>query len=229
MAEKEKNVHEGHRKRLKERFLSEGLDGFNEINVVEFLLFYALPRGDTNVLAHQLLDRFGSLSNLFEAPFEEIAAVKGVGEHSAILIKMIPDLFRRYMADKEKDIKVINSSDDAVRYIKPYYIAAGNEIVYLLNLDMTGRVISHVKIFEGSVTNASVSVRKVTEAALISKAVKVVLFHNHPGGFALPSGDDIRMTKDLVKSLSILNIALMDHIVFADSDYVSMSDSGFLD
>ena len=229
MTGKEKNLHEGHRKRLKERFLNEGLDGFNEINVVELLLFYAIPRGDTNVQAHALLDRFGNISNLFEAPFEEIADVKGVGEHSAILIKMTIGLFRRYMADKEKNIKIISSSDDAVKYIRPYYIGEGNEIVYLLNLDMTGRVISHIKISEGSVTNAGVSVRKVAESALTSKAVKVVLFHNHPGGFALPSNDDILMTKNLIKSLSIFNIMLMDHIIFADNDYVSMKDSGFLE
>lgn len=223
-------IHRGHRKRLKERFCLEGLDHFNEVNVLEMLLFYCIAQKDTNDLAHRLLDRFGSFSNVLDAPREELMQVEGVAENVAIYLSMIREVSRYYHVKRSGAGKgdapvVLDRVEDIGEYMKPYFIGRTRETVFLLCLDSKCRVICCKKIGEGSVNTAALSIRKVVEVALNSHAVSVAVAHNHPSGIAVPSAEDIHTTKQMEKALRAVDIVLVDHIVYADDDYVSIAIS----
>lgn len=219
------DLHEGHRKRLKERFLTKGFSGFADHNILELILFYSIPRKDTNEIAHRLLKRFGSLSAVFDAHMDELTAVDGVGESTAVLIKMFPEAARAYMNDKVKDGVVLDSSEKAGAYLVPRYVGIQNEVIILICLDAKCKVISCSQIVEGSVNATEVSIRKILETAIRCRATSVIISHNHPSGIAVPSHEDVVTTAKIKKSLEIVGIEFNDHIIVADEDFVSMRDS----
>ena len=221
------SIHRDHRKRMKKRFLEQGLDGFSDYQALEFLLFYALPQGDTNALAHSLIDRFGSLSQVLDAPAEELMRVSGIREHSAILLRLINDMGRFYLVDKARQERILPTIGDCARFLLPYFHGRRVETVFLLCLDAKCMVISCREIGEGSVNSAGLSVRKVVETALREGASSVVLAHNHPSGIAIPSPEDLQATCRVAAALRAVEIALVDHLVVADGDYVSMVQSGY--
>ncbi len=220
------SLHKGHRKRLKARFLKQGISNFEDHNVLELLLFFAVPQGDTNETAHNLINAFGSLSNVFDAPFEEICKVKGIGEHSATLIKLIPELLSTYHQDKTKDIQLISSTKQAGEFLTPKFIAKKNEEVHVIALDDKKKFIKHEKLFEGTVNASQITIKKVVSFAINTNATGIILAHNHPTGVALPSSNDIKVTKVLSQALNLINVQLCDHIIVADDDFVSLADSG---
>lgn len=220
------SVHGGHRQRLKERFLEQGLDGFTDIQALELLLFYSIPRQDTNPIAHRLLDHFGSLSQVLDAPVEELMCVDGIKEHSAVLLHLINEMGRCYLTDRAQREKILPTIEDCARYLQPFFYGRTTEMVYLLCLDAKCKVLSCKKVGEGSVNSAGISVRKVVETALREGASVVVLAHNHPSGIALPSAEDLQTTHRIAAGLRSVEIQLADHIVVADDDYVSMVQSG---
>ena len=224
--EKESSIHIGHRKRLKERFLTEGLDNFNEVNVLELMLFYCVQRQDTNPLAHRLLEYFGKLSSVLDASPEELMKVPGVTEHIATYLTMINAVGRYYLRNRSADTKILTTTEACGRYLLPYFHALQNETVYLLCLDAKCKVLACKKVGEGSVNSASISIRRIVETALGANAVSVVLAHNHPSGLALPSAEDIQTTRRLGRALQAVEITLADHLVMADDDFVSMVQSG---
>ena len=219
-------VHDGHRQRLKSRFLQQGLGGFEDHNILELLLFYSLPRADTNEIAHDLLNQFGSLSGVFDAPVDSLCKVKGVSTHTASLIKLIPELISIYHSDKLKDTQIINSTNRAGEFFKPRFYGKKNEEVHVMLLDDKKKMIRCEKAFEGTVNTTPITVKKIVSLVLDSNATGVILAHNHPGGVALPSHRDIVSTEKIYKALELINVKLCDHIIVADDDYVSMADSG---
>lgn len=221
-------THDGHRDRLRQRFLEHGLDNFSELNALELLLFYSIPRQDTNALAHRLLDQFQTLAGVLEAKIEDLMKVPGVGENTAALLKLIPQMDRRYLISKNQDQKQILCSDDAGKVLIPRYRFARDEIIYLLSLDSRNMIISCDEMGRGTLGEASVSVRSVVETALKRNAAAVILSHNHVDGFAYPSQADLSATKQIRSALKLVGITLSDHIVVAGDDYVSFADSGFL-
>lgn len=221
------NIHEGHRKRMKERFMKSGLDDFAPHNVLEFLLFYSIPRGDTNPIAHRLIDAFGSLSGVFDATPEELMKVSGVGESTAILISMIPQMARKYLEDKADAVNVVGGCGDIGAYLLPKFVGRTNEALMMVSIDNKNKVISCSVVAEGTVDSAKVSRRKVMEEAMKVKATRVVLAHNHPRGVAVPSAEDVAMTREIGRLFAQVGIELVDHIIIADDDYVSMAASGF--
>ena len=224
--EKQSSIHIGHRKRLKERFMTEGLDNFNEVNVLELMLFYCVQRQDTNPLAHKLLNHFGRLSSVLDASPEELMKVPGVTEHIATYLTMINAVGRYYLRNRWADTKILTTTEACGRYMLPYFHALQNETVYLLCLDAKCKVLACKKVGEGSVNSASISIRRIVETALGANAVSVVLAHNHPSGLALPSAEDIQTTRRLGRALHAVEITLADHLVMADDDFVSMVQSG---
>ena len=221
------NIHEGHRKRMKERFMKSGLDDFAPPNVLEFLLFYSIPRGDTNPIAHRLIDAFGSLSGVFDATPEELMKVSGVGESTAILISMIPQMARKYLEDKADAVNVVGGCGDIGAYLLPKFVGRTNEALMMVSIDNKNKVISCSVVAEGTVDSAKVSRRKVMEEAMKVKATRVILAHNHPRGVAVPSAEDVAMTREIGRLFAQVGIELVDHIIIADDDYVSMAASGF--
>lgn len=220
-------IHKNHRKRMKQRFLEQGLESFTDIQALELLLYYAIPQGDTNPIAHALLDKFGSLSAVLEAPAEELMQVKGIKEHSALLLMLMNEMGRFYLVDKARQEKVLPTIADCARYLQPRFYGRREETVYLLCLDAKCKVISCREVGEGGVNSAGVSVRKIVETALRDGASAVVMAHNHPSGIAIPSPEDIQTTRRVALALQAVEIVLVDHLVMAEGDYVSMVQSGY--
>ncbi len=223
------NEHQGHRQRLRQRFLRHGLDNFDDHTALELLLFYALPRMDTNRLAHRLLDAFGSLDNVLDATPEELMSVEGIGENAAALIRMIPAMGARYMMSKSRIGSIITTSEDAGAFVLPYFMGSREERILLVCLDAKLKAFDCHVLATGDVTRANVSVRKVMEYAMRRNAPTVLMAHNHVGGLAIPSKEDVESTIRLRALLRSVGIELVDHIVVADDDFVSMRDSGYLD
>ena len=223
----DQNLHAGHRERLKKRFLQQGLDGFTDVQALELLLFYSIPRQDTNLIAHRLLTHFGSLSQVLEAPAEELMKVGGIKEHSAVLLNLINQMGRFYLVDKAQRERVLPTIEDCARYLQPYFYGRMNETVFLLCLDAKCKAISCKEVGEGSINSAGITVRKIVETALREGATTVVLAHNHPSGIAIPSPEDIQTTRQVAAALRSVEVYLADHIVVADDDYVSMVQSGY--
>lgn len=220
------SAHKGHRDRMKRRFLESGLDDFTDIQVLELLLFFAIPQKDTNPIAHALLDRFGSLSQVLDATPEELKKVDGISDHAATLLALVTDVARYYQVDTMRNYKFLTTLDACGEYLVPYFFGRNRETVFLLCLDAKCKVLCCKEIGEGSINSASISIRKVVETALAANASTVVLAHNHPSGVALPSGEDVETTKRVAAALEAVEIHLADHIVVAEGDYVSMAQSG---
>ena len=221
------SVHAGHRKRLKERFRQEGLDSFDELHVLELLLFYCIPQKDTKLLAHDLLVRFGRLPQVLEATAEELEKVPGVGEHVSTLLTLITDISRYYMVSRSARFDVLLTNEQCGDYLLPYFVGRRDETVFMLCLDAKCKVLCCKEVGRGSVNSAGVPVRRVVETALGVNATTVILAHNHPSGLAIPSSEDIITTRRIAIALDAVGIVLADHIVVADDDFVSMVDSAY--
>lgn len=219
------SIHDGHRERLRKRFIQEGLDNFSQIQVLELLLFYCIPRRDTNEIAHRLLERFGSMAQVMEAPVEELKKVDGVGESAAVFLALINAVGRYYQVNRTSNETYLNDIQSCAEYMVPKFIGRRNETVFLLCLDAKCKVLGCREVGEGSVNSAAVPIRRIVEMALGANASAVVLAHNHPSGYAVPSGEDVQTTKRLAMALRSVEIELADHIVVADGDYVSLVDS----
>ena len=221
------SVHDGHRDRLRSRFLEHGTDAMEDHALLELLLFYACPRIDTNPLAHRLLDHFGGLPQIMDASAEELQQVPGIGKNTAALLKLIPQLSRRTEIRRCGTEDILNTTEKAGRYLIPYFSTERDEVVYMLCLDAKCKVISCRLLFRGSVNSAVVNIRSAVENALLSKATSVILAHNHTSGLAIPSQEDGITTRKLYDALAAVDVKLVDHIVVADDDFVSLADSGF--
>lgn len=221
-------VHDGHRDRLRDRFREHGLDSFNDLNALELLLFYAIPRRDTNEIAHALLDHFGSLHAVFEASEQELCAVPGVGLQAATLLRLLPQVMRKSACSKAVNIKTIRTTAEAAKYLIPRFLYEQDEVILLLCLDSQKRVITCAEVGRGVVNASETSLRRIVETALKHKSASVILAHNHPDGVACPSVEDDVMTKQIFRSLSLVGISLEDHIVVAGEAYASFRDIGML-
>ena len=220
-------LHDGHRKRLKEQFLNHS-DGFHDHQLLGLLLCYAIPQGDVNGLAHRLLDRFGSLAGVLDARPEALEQVPGVGEHTAVLLKLIPVLSGRYQADRAGMGTILDSTQAAGQYLRPYFSqGARYEMAYLVCLDGKYKVLGCHKLDEGTVNAAEITPRKMVEIVLAHNATAAILAHNHLSGLALPSNADLMSTQQLRAILRSVDVELLDHLIFTDDDMVSLKDSGF--
>lgn len=217
-------MHDGHRQRLKDVFLKQGISNFPDHNILELLLFFTIPRRDTNEIAHNLMDSFGSLSNVFDASFEELIKVDGVGASSATLITLIPQLFRKYSEDKNTNILYFNSPESVGKYLISKFIGVKVEQLLLLSLDNKGSLINCDVISEGTVNVTDVDKRKVVEKAIKNNASSVILSHNHPGGITVPSAADINSTHIMSKTFQTIGVRLLDHVIVAGDEYFSMAD-----
>ena len=220
------SIHDGHRQRLRNRFRAEGLDHFDEHQVLELLLCYVIPRKDTNPIAHELLGRFGGLCQVLEARPEELAKVPGMGEAAATFLSLITSVGRYYLVNRTLQETILPTIEKCGQYLVPHFYGRRNETVFLLCLDAKCKVLCCKEMGEGSVTSAGVPVRRIVETALGVNATSVILAHNHPSGFALPSGEDIQTTRRVAMALDAVEIGLVDHIVVADDDFVSLVQSG---
>lgn len=220
----ERNPHDGHRDRIRKRFLANGLDGFESHEVLELLLFHAIPRKDTNEIAHKLLDDFGSVSAVFDAPISTLEK-SGLSRNAALFVKMIPEFCRIYLEDKYDNSEKIIDEDSIGEKMLKKFIGRNYESVVLLLLDAKYKEVFFGVINKGSVNACEVYMRKIMELAITYNAGYAVLSHNHPSGVALPSDKDLYTNKKISTALSLINVELVDHIIVADNDYVSLAQS----
>lgn len=221
-------IHDGHREHMRRRFLENGLSGFADHEALELLLYYAIPRRDTNPIAHELMDRFGTLSGVLSAPVELLKQVDGVGESAAVLLRLAPLLAQKArLAEAEREI-ALNTVDSIGAYLLERFSQERNEAVYQLCLDRKGKLLACKRLGEGSASAVNLDIRKLVENALLSSASSVILAHNHPSGVALPSQADQGATLRAKAALESIDVRLEDHIIVADGEYVSFSDSGYL-
>ncbi len=218
----DKNLHNGHRQRLKDRFLTDGLRSFNEINKLELLLFYAIPRRDTNPIAHRLLDRFGSLSAVLEAEPALLTEVDGISEHSALLIKLVAALAYDYINSARSAAEQIRFADldELGKYVASQFIGLNRETVMAFSLDASCRITGRKILFCGCFRDAKVSAADLSRFAIASGAEFVVLAHNHPSGTLVPSNTDLSTTRRLFHALQAIGIHLSEHFIIAGGKYM---------
>lgn len=221
-------IHDGHREKMRQRFLKSGLDGFAEHEALELLLYYAIPRKDTNSIAHVLIERYGSLSAVLAAPVEDLKRVEGIGESAAVLLKIVPQLVQKArLMDAEKEV-ILKDVSKIGAYLLDRFHGENREVVYQLCLDRKGKLLACKRLNEGGVAGAEMDIRRVVENAILTHASEVVLAHNHPSGVALPSPDDLAATLRAKQALETMDVTLLDHIIVADGDFVSLAQSGYL-
>lgn len=221
--------HFGHRNRMKNRFLKTGFDSFEPHETLEFLLFYAIPKKDTNSLAHNLIKTFGSFAGVVNAPYEVLLKIKGVGAHTAILLKQIPQLFRVYSEDLKKPCKIMDSSKSWINFFKPKFIGRPNEILFVAGVDDSANFVACELISSGNKNKLELSCEKLVRFTMHWNVDRIVLAHNHPNGMAVPSMSDKIKTEKLETALKHLNITLMDHFIFGkNGESISMREYGTL-
>lgn len=221
-------IHDGHRERKRDQFLRCGADSFADHELLELLLYYAIPQRNTNPIAHALLDRFDNLQGVFSASPEELMEVPYIKDRAAVLVRLIPVLFQRALTSAEDDEAILDTRERIGEFFRKIYIGQSTEIMYQLCLDGKGKKKGLYKVGEGDLGSVGMNIRQIMENTLRSKAMMVVLAHNHPSGIALPSHEDQVSTRMVREALDTMSVRLVDHVIVADNDYVSMAESGFL-
>ena len=231
MAKDEGSLHAGHRKRLRQRWQETGLEGFNDINALELLLFYVLPRQDTNPVAHRLLDTFGSLAGVLEASADQLQTVDGIGEAAAQFFPILRAVQERAAMEKwlqEQRVRQLRTPEDLYQFFLPFFAEKQRETAYLLCLSVDGRPQGCEKIQEGSVSAVGFPSRRAVELALKQNAQLCVMAHNHPISLARPSQEDLATTKTLQTALETIGVVLLDHIILGRRDWCSLAREGYL-
>ena len=225
MAEKKKAIHTGHRQRVRQEFLTRGIEGWPDHRILELVLFFAIPQGDMNPLAHELVDRFGSLSGALDALPEELTKMPGIGEYTATLLKLFPAVLGRYMAERTAPGQIIHTTAEAGYVLAPYLYGARNEMIYILCLDAKEKLLGVKRLSEGNLHNSDVTIRRAAEECMALRATFCYLAHNHVSGVALPSPADMNTTDVVRSALAPLGVRLVDHLVFVDGDLVSIRET----
>jgi len=226
--QKKSHPHEGHRNRMKARYLQSGLEGFHDHEVLELLLYYCYPRGDTNPRAHQMLTEFGSLHNLFEADADTLKDRLNCSENIAVLINLIPALSNRYFRSKWGKKIMLESIATVSEYVMDLFVGTTLEHFYVLSLDNRRRLVNTSLISKGTVDEAAVYPREVVKVAIHDKVTGVILAHNHPGGSMKPSRADLEVTRQIVDGLSFIGVDVIDHVIVAGDMYYSFAARGQL-
>lgn len=221
---KKKNVHEEHRERMRNKYVNKGIEVFEQHEILEMLLFYAIPRKNTNDIAHRLLEACGSLSAVFDAPID-ILMQQGLSYNAAVLLHMIPDLSRAYQSDKFDNEEKIITDENIGKKMVHLFAGKNEECVYAFFLDAKGKEKYSGIISKGDASSAPLFSKDIVSIAARCKAVTVIIAHNHPSGVAFPSRADLEATADIADALDTIGIHLADHIIVADRDYISLSST----
>lgn len=223
-----KSIHAGHRERVRQKFIQNGLDPFQDHEVLEFLLFYAIPMKDTNELAHKILNEYGSIDNLFEASPKEISENCGVSENVAVLLSLVPQLARRYMLSRFKDKPLLDTVEKAGAYCIALFVGSVIEKMYVICLNNRMLLTGVQLVGEGTIDEMHFYAREIVKAIMQYKAVYVLLAHNHPSGMLAASANDIKATSAIIKALEHINVKVLDHIIVGGLDFYSFSQKRLL-
>ena len=223
-----KYPHEGHRKRLRDRYIATGFDGFAPHEVLELVLQAAIPRQDTKKIAYELIDTFGNINNVFTASIEELAKCKGIGEGSAVWLHLIMDTVRYCDKQTIKKTKILRTSSDFGEYAVPLLSHLPEETFYAIVLDSSCNIVCCENVGNGSSAEVLVNLRQLATLAITNNSSAIVLAHNHPSGILEASFEDIKFTQKVKDILAALHIMLIDHIIVSDGEYLSLGSKGFI-
>lgn len=219
------NEHSGHRARVRKKFLENGFDGFEPHEILEMYLFYAIPRKDTNALAHRLINCYKNIGGVCDAPINELMVEFSLSESAATLLKMLPEMSRLY-----KESKLSENNDIDLEHLgeifQTKFLGRQSEAVALMLGDAKGKVIYYDIVSKGTISSTGMSLRKIVDLALKYNARTAFVAHNHPSGVALPSRGDLVSTKALKETLYNIGVNLIDHYIVTDDDFISLRDSG---
>ena len=220
---------EGHRKRLRDRFIKSGISGFHDYEIVELLLTLGSPRRDCKKQAKEALKKFKNLRGVLEAPLEELQQIKGIGPHNAFGIKLVQEVARKFLREKIIDKPVYKSSQEIFDYLYHSMRDLKKELFKVLYLNSQNQIIDTGDLFKGTITGSAISPRQVMESALKNDAVSLVFAHNHPSGNPEPSQNDKQITRDLVYAAAILQVKVLDHVIIGDNRYFSFAFEGLIE
>ena len=221
----DEQLHQDHRARMHQRVKNSGMDDFADHEVLEYLLYFAIPRRDTNPIAHRQLKKIGSFARVLEASEEELCQVEGIGPNSARLLRAVLLVDRHYQNSRRRKVRQLASCSDVVDYCVPLFHGVNHEVVYMIGVDDGLKVLQTVKLAEGVVNQVHIPIRKVVQTALSMGATGVILTHNHPAGVALPSLEDMLTTRSILDALKMVDVQLIDHVIVADGEGTSMLDN----
>lgn len=224
--QKKINPHKNHRRRMKQQFIRAGINQYEPHQVLELLLFFAIPQRDTNPLAHRLLDHFGDLASVLDADYEELCQIEGISEHSATLLVLCGQLLSRYQKEK-KGRRKFSSFDEIEEYLCAQLAHEKSETILLLSLNNRRQMLNCTVVRTGTVTSTETSARELVQIALRDRATAVVVAHNHPAGLPLPSAEDVEATKSFVAAFNMMEISVLDHIIVTQDDHYSMRGSPY--
>ncbi len=220
---------QGHRKRLREKFLKSGVSGFHDYEVVELLLSLGTPRKDCKQAAKEAIARFKTLRGVLESSPDELQQIKGIGAHSAFGVKLVQEVAREFLKAKMLDRPIYKSAQEVFDYLYLSMRGLKKEVFKVIFLNAQGQIIETVDLFEGTVDGSSVSLREVIEGAVKYNAVSLIFVHNHPSGNPQPSSSDKELTRELVYSGKIMRIRVLDHIIIGDNRYFSFAGEGLIE
>ncbi len=223
-----KNIHDGHRERMREKVNKFGCGCLAEHELLEMLLYYVNAQGNTNHTAHELLDKFGGLQGVFEANTHELKSVKGIGDKSALFFALVSECYKYMENSRKKGVSLSNSAVCA-DFVKSFFMGVKTEQLHLFCLDVKYRVCAHKIVSEGCADGAAVNKRELVKVAVNSGAYRVIIAHNHPNGEAKPSLDDINVTRQLMELFKGIDIPIVDHIIVAENGYYSFMAGGEVD
>lgn len=221
----EDNLHKGRRQRNRKKFLKSGFTGFADHEKLEFLLYYAIPLRDTNPIAHRLLNKFKTISGVFDASVEQLIQINGIAENSAVLLKLIPEMLKEYTLSKNI-LQPMDSTETVCNFFKTHFAGDSNEVIKAAFVDDKLRLIACENIAEGTPGSVYLDIRKLIKFTYMNNSENIIIAHNHPNGDTTPSDEDIRMTAEIYKTLKPVGINLIDHIIVAKGQAVSLRNAG---
>lgn len=223
------DTQQGHRKRLREKFLKTGLSGFHDYEIIELLLSLGTPRRDCKMQAKEALNKFQTLRGVLEASLEELEQIKGIGPHSAFGIKLVQEVAREFLKAKIIDKPFYHSSQEVFDYLYHTMRDLKKEVFKVIYLNSQNQIMETIDLSEGTVNSSAVPPREVIEGALKSHAISLIFVHNHPSGNPNPSLSDRDLTRELVYAGKIMQLKVLDHIIIGDNKYFSFAGAGLIE
>ena len=224
----ERNRHQGHRQRMRDRVQTYGLESLEPHEALEYILYLTNAQKDTNGIAHDLIARFGDFAGVLEAPEQDLCTVEGVGPATARMLHLLPHVCAYYNRCRTSRAPCIRTTEQMGEYLMAKFAWSDHERALLVSLDSRKRVKAVVWLREGRSDHVSLDVKSLVSAAVRGGTDTVVLCHNHPNGVALPSAEDIEATGGIVRALGLVSIHLLDHFILTDTEYFSMREANRL-